>query len=358
MLWSVRRGRFKQGGAELVLAVLWLAATVLAAIGRLVSPEALLFDTLAFGGVVLTLRHPRAGMALMISTLVGSALLVDPSGYAFTWVQSLIGVITLIRLNRLLGAGVQTVFALAAIAWVSVHVTEDPEPVSIVASVVILCALAWAIGWGFRSRAALDDAMKHSQRQHERLDLATDLHDFVARDLTLISMRAEAAIARGGATVEELREIAEHSRAANQFLRETAMKLDGDRQRPPRPSLTIDSVLASGRRDLELMGRGLRVEGRPPSRSHVVDAVAGRLLLEALHNATKHGMGDVTVRFHDERSRFRVEVANITTRAPSARGPSLGVMAMRHRARVFGGDLTSRLHGDVWLCSFTLPQTE
>ncbi|NLE96656.1 MAG: hypothetical protein GX596_01530 [Propionibacterium sp.] len=343
-----------RGGAEITLGSLWIVASALSAVAGLISPLALLFDAVGFLAVILITRRRWPGLAVTCAALVVSVVVIEPGQYGFLWVQALIGVVSLLRERRVWQAALQTAFALPTIMAVGLRAGDDLVPIAV--SVVIVGALAWGVGWGFHRDGQLAAARERGRFHREQLRIAGDLHDFVARDLTLISMRAEAAIAKGGATVDELRDIAGHSRAANQFLRETAAALDGSHPPALQPLVSVTSALEIGGRDLEVQERALHVDGAPPTAGDIVDAVAGRLLLEALHNAVKHGTGKVDVRFRDERSHFAVEIANITRRTPPTRGTSFGTRAMVHRATVFGGELTSRQEGDVWLCSFTLPK--
>ena len=80
-----------------------------------------------------------------------------------------------------------------------------------------------------------------------------------------------------------------------------------------------------------------------------VDVTAYRIIQEALTNALKHGDGvkaEVTVRYADHA--LRVEILNsgpsVLTggRAPAPGGEGRGLLGLKQRVAVYGGDLDAR----------------
>jgi signal transduction histidine kinase len=346
-----RRG-FASGGAELVLGVIWLATSVVGVASGRTSAPALLADLAAFAALVVVTRRTRPGIVLMTGALLGS-LLLDPTTYGVVPVLSSIAIISLLRAREHTIAAVHTLVTVAV--GVSVSLRAGRQPVEAVFIWLTSATIAWVIGLAYAGYAELSADRERQRHQRARMELAWDLHDFVARDLTIISMRADAAIGRGGATVEELQQIARHSRSAAEFLRGTAGRFGSEAAR----ILTLEDSLEAGKRDLATLGRALRVTGTLPQPDFLPGAVGGRVLREALHNATKHGQGDVSVTIADDGSHFTLEVANIVLHTtPSPRGAKLGMTAMRHRAEAVGGEVTTHLRGGEWVTRIRLPKRD
>lgn len=338
---------------EITLGVLWLVTSVsMAAIGA-IPLLAVLVDVAAFIGLLIATRFHVLGSVVMVGALVADSFL--PAGsLGVTGAVVYVGVIALLRARGWRAAAILTVATLAVGIWVSRPGPDGTAISATVAAWLIGAGLAWAIGIGFRGHAELSAARERERASRMRLELAGDLHDFVARDLTLITMRADAAIQRGGADVEELRAIAQHSRSAADSLRATAQQMSAARGAGGSPSTTIDDALTCARDELGALGRELVVEGAPTQASKA-DAMAGQLLTEALHNAIKHGEGNVRVTFDDDPSHLSVEVANIVGHESPIGGSSLGLATMRRRAETFGGEVNARLLGDEWVCRIRIP---
>ncbi|MFF6873231.1 ATP-binding protein [Streptomyces sp. NPDC012450] len=123
----------------------------------------------------------------------------------------------------------------------------------------------------------------------------------------------------------------------------------------PQPSLSrlsplIDRIAFAG------LPVETRISGEPRPLPNGVDVTAYRIIQEALTNALKHGNGakaEVTVRYTDHY--LRVEVLNDgpsvlsdggpTRRRPvpgRAEGTGRGLLGLRERVTVYGGDLDAR----------------
>jgi signal transduction histidine kinase len=196
----------------------------------------------------------------------------------------------------------------------------------------------------------------------ERARIARDLHDIVSHNVSVMVVQAGAARrvlatepdqaavalqaveAAGRDTMTELRHL----------LGVLAPPADGDEQADlsPQPSLTrlsplIDRVAFAG------LPVEVRISGEPRPLPSGVDLTAYRIIQEALTNALKHGDGrqaEVTVRYADHY--LRVEVLNtgpsvlsggraVLTPSNQA-GEGRGLLGLRERVAVFGGDLDAR----------------
>jgi signal transduction histidine kinase len=192
----------------------------------------------------------------------------------------------------------------------------------------------------------------------ERARIAHDLHDIVSHNVSVMVIQAgaarqvlatepdqaEAALlaveAAGRDTMAELRHL----------LGLLAPSADGeeDERLAPQPSLSrlsplIDRIAFAG------LPVEVRISGEPRPLPAGVDVTAYRIIQEALTNALRHGDGvkaEVTVRYADHA--LRVEILNtgpsILTggRSPVAGGEGRGLLGLRQRVAVYGGDLDAR----------------
>ncbi|GAA1183123.1 signal transduction histidine kinase [Kitasatospora gansuensis] len=212
-------------------------------------------------------------------------------------------------------------------------------------------------GWLLeRERASAADAAVDA----ERTRIAGELHDIVSHNVSLMVVQAGAARevlatlpdqaatamaaveAAGRDTMTELRHL----------LGLLAPAADGSDSAPAGP-LTPQPGLAGLNRLVDRIAfAGLpvevRISGEPRPLPAGIDVTAYRIVQEALTNALKHGDGvkaEVTVRYADHS--LRVEVLSTgsgtpaTTRA-SADGAGRGLLGLRERVAVYGGDLDAR----------------
>jgi signal transduction histidine kinase len=114
---------------------------------------------------------------------------------------------------------------------------------------------------------------------------------------------------------------------------------DGPASLKPQPGLADLEQLVSGVREAGLPVT-LRVEGTPRPLPPALDLSAYRIVQEALTNALKHAgpaRADVTVRYED--GLVSLEIAD-TGRGPGGgRGTGHGLVGMRERTAMFGGEL-------------------
>lgn len=195
----------------------------------------------------------------------------------------------------------------------------------------------------------------------ERARIAHDLHDIVSHNVSVMVIQtgaarhvletepeqAEAALlaveAAGRDTMAELRHL----------LGLLAPRATGEEkdELSPQPSLSrlsplIDRIAFAG------LPVEVRISGEPRPLPAGVDVTAYRIIQEALTNALKHGDGvkaEVTVRYADHA--LRVEILNsgpsVLTggsrhRAPAPGGEGRGLLGLKQRVAVYGGDLDAR----------------
>ncbi|MFI7060385.1 sensor histidine kinase [Kribbella sp. NPDC050124] len=194
----------------------------------------------------------------------------------------------------------------------------------------------------------------------ERARIAQDLHDIVSHNVSVMVIQAgaarhvladpaeaEAALlaveAAGRDTMTELRHLLGLLAPAADGTASAASD-----ELSPQPSLSrlsplIDRIAFAG------LPVEVRISGEPRPLPAGVDVTAYRIIQEALTNALKHGDGvkaEVTVRYADHA--LRVEVLNTGPsvlsggRAPKADGEGRGLLGLRQRVAVYGGDLDAR----------------
>jgi len=213
----------------------------------------------------------------------------------------------------------------------------------------------------------------------ERDRIARELHDIVSHNVSLMVVQAGAAREVLGTMPEEaaraLRAVEDAGRGAMTDLRhllgllapsqngeETDQDVDPGRSYhggtaglAPQPGLDrlgrlVDRISFAG------LPVEVRISGEPRPLPEGIDVTAYRIVQEALTNALKHGDGgnaEVTVRYADHA--LRVEVLNTgpsvltgSTSAPSApvplrrEGAGRGLLGLRERVAVYGGDLDAR----------------
>ncbi|MFC9911424.1 sensor histidine kinase [Streptomyces sp. NPDC059862] len=208
----------------------------------------------------------------------------------------------------------------------------------------------------------------------ERDRIARELHDIVSHNVSLMVVQAGAAREVLGTMPDEaataLRAVEDAGRGAMTDLRHLLGLLapsqsgedtkegggDGDGgpvDLSPQPGLDrlgslVDRISFAG------LPVEVRISGEPRPLPQGISVTAYRIVQEALTNALKHGDGgkaEVTVRYADHA--LRVEVLNtgpsvLTGGAPTQtaarhrEGTGRGLLGLRERVAVYGGDLDAR----------------
>lgn len=184
----------------------------------------------------------------------------------------------------------------------------------------------------------------------ERARIARDLHDIVSHNVSVMVVQAGAArrvlAAEPDQAAAALLAVEEAGRDTMTELRHLlgvlAPAADGEDDLSPQPSLSrlsplIDRIAFAG------LPVEVRISGEPRPLPSGVDLTAYRIIQEALTNALKHGDGskaEVMVRYADRY--LRVEVLSGGTARHDETEEGRGLLGLRQRVRVFGGDLDAR----------------
>ncbi|MFC9325712.1 sensor histidine kinase [Kitasatospora sp. NPDC057015] len=198
----------------------------------------------------------------------------------------------------------------------------------------------------------------------ERARIAAELHDIVSHNVSLMVVQSSAARevltsmpeeasaamaaveAAGRSTMTELRHLLGLLAPAQDGRDDPAGAGFAPQPTLARLSPLIDRFAFAG------LPVEVRISGEPRPLPGGIDVTAYRIVQEALTNALKHGDGvkaEVTVRYADHY--LRVEVLNsgpsVLAGAPSAErrpadGAGRGLVGLRERVAVYGGDLDAR----------------
>jgi signal transduction histidine kinase len=225
-------------------------------------------------------------------------------------------------------------------------------------------AIAWLAGLALRERAAqaegAEERATHAEREREenarhavfeeRVRIARELHDVVAHHVSMMGVQAGAArvvIDRDRVKAKEaLTAIESSSRQAVAELHRLLgfLRQAGDRDDlAPQPGLGQLPRLAASMSESHLAVE-VSIEGETRSLPPTVDVSAYRIVQEALTNTLKHSAAsraDVHVRYWPD----EVEVEIIDDGRPNGASSSglggLGLIGMRERAALHGGQLSA-----------------
>ncbi|MGW1765180.1 sensor histidine kinase [Streptomyces sp. NPDC002073] len=194
--------------------------------------------------------------------------------------------------------------------------------------------------------------------QQERTSVARDVHDFVGRELTLLSVRSEvlAMRSRGTAHEKDFDELSETARRAHLVLNEIIVQR-GERAATP----GVDGLPAlaeeSGRAGSPVR---LSVDEATHGLSPLRQAAVYRVVQECLTNAAKHASGaTVDVSISADGPRLRIAVGNALPARSPLRAPvssGSGTASMSERVSSLGGTLTATRTDDRYEVVATLPR--
>ncbi|WP_327356037.1 sensor histidine kinase [Streptomyces sp. NBC_01304] len=180
--------------------------------------------------------------------------------------------------------------------------------------------------------------------QAERARVAGDVHDFVGRELTLLTVRAEvlARRARGESYAKDFEELSETSRRAHRVLNEIIVQRGADGA--PTPGLDALAALAE-QSDRAGSPVKLDVDEAAQRLSPLRQAAVYRVVQECLTNAAKHAPGElVGVRIAIADHQARITVSNTLPASAPSRAPvsaGTGTAGMAERVRSVGGTFTA-----------------
>lgn len=243
----------------------------------------------------------------------------------------------------------------------------------------IVFAIAWLAGFAVRQRSAQAEAAeaRAEQAEHEReiaariavaeerARIARELHDVVAHAVSVMVLQTGAVRHKLPAGLAEegdaLRGVEHTGRRALAEMRRllSAMRRDGDGvELVPQPGLDgldalVDEVERAG------LPVHVHVEGEPVPLPPSIDLSAYRIVQEGLTNVLKHARAsraDVTVRYGSDD--VRIEVADDGTGGAEGAGNGHGLVGIRERVTIYGGEMSTRRTDTGFVLSTRLPLGE
>jgi signal transduction histidine kinase len=221
----------------------------------------------------------------------------------------------------------------------------------------LIMGFAWLAGWLVRSRTELaarlhEEAVRAEDEREllaeiavadERRRIARELHDIVAHSMSVMVVQAGGArriLDRDPArAADAAAQIERTGREALSEMRRLLGVLGVDAERAPQPGMDQVGALV-GRARAAGLPVDLEVEGERRSLPAGVDLTGYRIVQEALTNTMKHAASaptSVRVRYGDDA--LELQIADRGTSAPRLADPGHGLIGMRERVRVVGGEL-------------------
>jgi signal transduction histidine kinase len=242
---------------------------------------------------------------------------------------------------------------------------------------------AWGVGRvvrGMRRRTAELEAANAELADHreiaaeaavtvERGRIAREIHDVIAHNVSMMVVQAGAAARVLRADEPQVRSaletIAETGRQTVDEMRSVLGVLrsgaDEAADRAPQPGLADLASLAEGLRRSGI-SVDWRVEGVPRPLPRALDLSAYRIVQEALTNSLKHARGaraEVVVHYDDGALALDIsDSGGARTGAPAVATPATGgngIVGMRERAALFGGELMAGPTADGFRVTARLP---
>ena len=267
------------------------------------------------------------------------------------------------------------VLAVAAVPLFVAAVVHGQSAGNAIPNYVWLLA-AWTVGRSVRSwrrkSVALELANHELAEQRElqaraavaveRGRIARELHDVIAHNVSMMVVQAGAAerVLEGQQQVRDaLDAIALTGRQTVDEMRTVLGVLraeDGTAARRPQPGLADLQQLVASVREAGLPVQ-LRIEGEPCRLPQALDLSAFRIVQEALTNALKHaGPAEAEVVVSYESGAVRLEVRDTGAGQAHGQGAGHGLVGMRERVAMFGGELeVARAGGSGFAVRARLP---
>jgi len=236
-------------------------------------------------------------------------------------------------------------------------VAMEPKPswgrsLSLLGTQMIIPVGGWVVGRAVRARRDYESRAVQQVLTDERLRIARDLHDGVAHCLSVITVQASVALhvadERPGEAGSALSVIEATSREAARELRRMLGLLrdvDDDPQGAtwlePAPTADRLAELADQARSA-----GVGVELRVGAGLDTIPATIGvavyRIVQESLTNVIKHAApARCQVRVDRTDNAVDIEVTDDGDSAPAGHPPGHGLIGMRERVAVYGGEFTA-----------------
>ncbi|MFJ4863889.1 sensor histidine kinase [Streptomyces sp. NPDC088748] len=229
-------------------------------------------------------------------------------------------------------------------------------PIGVLASAVGIAAYRHDLVGELTARRAESAVLQAVQQ--ERTSVARDVHDFVGRELTLLTVRSEVLSMRARETAygPDFEELADTARRAHLVLNEIIVQR-GERASTPGVDGLAALAQESGRAGSPAR---LNMDEEALGLSPLRQAAVYRVVQECLTNAAKHAHGEtIDVSITADGPRLRIAVGNALPARTPGRAPvsaGSGTASMSERVRSLGGTLTATRTRDRYEVVATLPR--
>lgn len=320
----------------------------------------------------------RFPLEVLLIILAGSGIQYAYGGDAFqpwfAFVLALYAVAAHSGLRRATAGGI--IVAVSVVA-ASIPKLLAGDPFGEVVPPWFFVAGVWAFGRWMRSRrlqtrqlqdraARLEKEREEKARAavaEERARIARELHDVVAHGVSVMVVQAQAAqrlteSEHADLRLQALDSIETTGRQALVEMRRllgVLRRTDADLTLSPQPSLDDLEGLIGQVRDAGLPVE-LRIEGEARPLPPGVDLSAYRIVQEALTNVRKHaGPATARVTIRHRNGHVEVEVFDDGSGTGTGAGSGQGLIGMRERIAVYGGEFESGRREDGYLVRARLP---
>ncbi len=196
-------------------------------------------------------------------------------------------------------------------------------------------------------RARLAETAMQIARMREREELARDLHDTFAQDLTAITLQLETALQYIGGERQAAQQVSSALNVARESVHRARRSVEALRSTPESGS-PLDAALAE-------LARSFISQSGVPVHLHVdatgahpdIERVAYRIAQEALTNVRRHAKAkNVWIDAIRARGNLVLTVRDDGKGFSNRKSGGIGIAGMQERARSIGGAVTVRNHRD------------
>lgn len=315
----------------------------------------LAYATLAIAGtgiIAVRRRAPFVVLLVVVLAFGGASTIAAPS-QEDSIALALALAVALYSAGAYLGGRSAIVGGVAAVSIALIAVATDPEPAKPEDVVFFLALLTspWIAGRAIRRRSRREAELVVERDERARLAvaeeqerIARELHDVVAHAISVVVLQARGARHALESDVDEAREAlaaieTTASAALTEMRRLLGLLRRDDAALAPQPGLAQLDALAMTVRAAGLPVE-VRVEGEGRELAPGVDLSAYRIVQEALTNALKHaGHAQARVLVRYEPEHVELEVSDDGAGAGVADAPGHGLVGMRERAAIVGGEI-------------------
>ena len=376
--------RFHRVGDALIAGVILIASLVEIAAGSAEWSGSLVVEILVAVACSLPLAwrrsHPIAVAVIVAAGMLTAGAIVAPTQGPFEPFVAFNIALYSVGVHARTRPGLVTLVVIdvaGALSWLTIALSVEGADYGDWFPGLVWGVATWGVGRVVRARdlrtlelerltvelGAERDARAQEAVTVERARIARELHDVVAHNISVMGVQAAAAgrilqgdqpdVRRALDAIETTgRETVDEMRRMLGILRRSEDEL----ALAPQPSLRdlgalVDQVRAAG------LDVDARIEGEPLPLPAGLDLSAYRIVQEALTNALKHAAPahvDVVVRYTADS--IVLEIVDDGSGTAGDRGSGNGLVGMRERVALFGGELHAGRRADGgWALHATLP---